>query len=66
MQEGEYKLTIHSAGDFNLIERLAFDMHFHGKIGPFQYNRALGELFFETEEDAEWIVERAKIELGIS
>jgi len=65
MREGEFKLTIKNASDFNLVEKLAFDMHFHGEIGPFQSNRALGELFFQTEEDAEWVVERAETELGI-
>lgn len=65
MQEGEYKLTIKNESDFNLVEKLAFDMHFEGEIGPFQSNRALGELYFESEEDADWVVERAETELGI-
>ena len=65
MQQGEYTLTIKNASDFNFVEKLAFDMHFEGEIGPYQSNRALGELFFQTEEDAEWVADRAETELGI-
>jgi hypothetical protein len=63
MQEGEFKLTI-SAKAFMLVEKLAFDMSFNGEIGPFHSNRSLGELFFQTEEDAERVAERAETELG--
>ena len=65
MQEGEFKLTIRGPKDFMLVDKLAFDMHFNGEIGPFHSNRSLGELFFQTEEDAERVAERADSELGI-
>jgi hypothetical protein len=65
MQEGEFKLTIKNESDFNLVEKLAFDMHFYNEIGPYQSNRALGELFFQTEDDAERVADRAETELGI-
>ena len=65
MQEGEFKLTIKNKKDFNLVEGLAFDCFFFGEISAYEYNRTLGELFFQTEEDAEWVAERAETELGI-
>lgn len=65
MQEGEYKLTIKTGSDYNLVERIALDMCFHGKIGPYAANESTGELFFNTEENAELIADLAEKELGI-
>jgi hypothetical protein len=65
MQEGEYKLTIKTGSDYNLVERLALDMLFHGEIGPYAANKSTGELFFNAEKDAELIADLAEKELAI-
>lgn len=59
MLEGKYRLIIRNEVEFNLAEKLAFDLHFEGEIGPYQYNRALGELIFSSEADAEEVAGRA-------
>ena len=59
MLEGKYRLIIKNEVEFDLAEKLAFDLHFEGEIGPYQSNRALGELIFSSEADAEEVAGRA-------